>query len=243
LYTLLFESAYLHLDSSYHGTDFPEENINECLSAALLLYEADRAYILELDEELEACEYLYTKTREGCVPSEDEAVDSILFSNLFTDIIKKGEPFLFLTEELKESHPAEYAWLRAHNISNAMGMPFTTRTELVAFFCVNNVRRFWKKSSFLSLATKVLFNEIRAINMFHLSKTARHSTKELSDEDVVIKLFGGFEIATNIGSLDFTDFSSVQCSRFLLYLLKNRNRTIPVREIADVLWPDRVFDT
>ena len=50
------------------------------------------------------------------------------------------------------------------------------------------------------------------------------------------------DVHTNLGSLSFSDISSVQCSRFLLYLLKNRSRTIPVREIADVLWPDQLID-
>ena len=242
LYTMLFESAYLHLESTYHGTDFPENNVRECLSVTLMLYEADRAYVLELDEELEACQYLYTKTRDGVVSAEDEAVGTMLFSNLFTDIIIKNEPFLFTTEDLRDTHPAEYDWLKKHNIFNAMGVPFKTRTQMVAFYCVNNVRRFWQKTSFLSLSTKALFNEIRAIDMFRLSKSAKHKTQELSDEDVLIRLFGGFEIITNSGTLDFADFSSVQCSRFLLYLLKNRNRTIPIREIADILWPDQLID-
>lgn len=242
LYTMLFESAYLHLESSYHSTDFPESNIQECLSVTLMLYEADRAYILEKDEELDACQYLYTKTRDGIVSLEDEAVDMMLFSNLFSDVIVKGEPFVFTTEDLKDTHPTEYEWLKTRNIFNAMGVPFTTRTQMVAFYCVNNVRRFWEKTSFLGLSTKTLFNEIRAIDMFRLSKASKNKTQELADEDVLIRLFGGFEIITSNGALDFADFSSVQCSRFLLYLLKNRNRTIPVREIADILWPDQLID-
>lgn len=242
LYTLLFESAYLYLESTYHGVDFPEANIDECMSAALLLYEADRAYVLEQDEELEACQYLYSKTRDGFVSPEDEEVGSMLFSSIFTDIIKNGEPFIYETERLKDTHPEEYEWLTRHHIFNAMGVPFTTRTNMVIFFCVNNVRRFMGKTSFLGLATKALFNEIRDIHMFQINKSVRHSTRDLSDGDVIIKLFGGFEISTNIGTLDFTDFSSVQCSRFLLYLIKNRNRTIPVREIADILWPDQLID-
>jgi two-component SAPR family response regulator len=123
-----------------------------------------------------------------------------------------------------------------------MAVPFTTRTALIAFFCVTNVGRFWNKTSFLTLSTKALANEIRAMYMSKLIRAAKHKSPELSDDDVVINLFGGFEIYTNIGSIVFTDLSSLQCSRFLLYLLKNRNRTIPVREISDVLWPDQLID-
>lgn len=240
-YAMLFEAAYMRIEANYHGIDMPEANIDDCLSASLALYDADRAFILELDEELEACQYMYSKTRINASPGGD-ADDGILFSNLFSGIIKRGAPFMFSTEDLKQTHPAEFKWLSDHSIDNMMAVPFTTRTELVAFFGVYNVRQFWNKTSFLSLSTKALSNEIRALRMMQLISAAKHSSPELTDDDVVIKLFGGFEINTNIGSVDFTDLSSVQCGRFLLYLLKNRNRTIPIREIAEVLWPDQLID-
>jgi len=242
LYPVLFESYYMHIESGYHGIDLPEENIRDCLTASLELYDADRAFILELDEELDACQYLYSKMREGYGGPDGDAVDQMLFSSLFSGIIKKGEPFKFETEALKAAYPAEYDWLAARGIENVSAVPFTTRTELVAFFGVYNVRRFFDRTSFLSLSTKALSNEIRALRMRQLVSAAKHNSPELSDDDVVVKLFGGFEITTNIGSIDFTDLSSVQCGRFLLYLLKNRNRTIPIREIAEILWPDQLID-
>jgi two-component SAPR family response regulator len=241
-YTMLFESAYLQFESSYHGIAFPEENIQECLSAANLLYEADRAYVLEIDEELDAGQYLYLKLRDGLSPKDDDVTDDILFSCLFNDIIKKGQPFFFHTEDFRDSHPDEYAWLCRHEIFNAMGVPFTTRAEeLNAFFCVNNVRRFWNKTSFLNLSTKALSNEYRAIHMFRPQGT-KYASSSLSNEEIVIRLFGGFEITTSDGILDLSDYSSVQCNRLLLYLIKNKNRTIPIREITDVLWPDQLID-
>jgi PAS domain-containing protein len=65
LYTMLFESAYQHIETTYRGIDFPEENILACLDAALTLYQADRAFILELDEELDACQLLFSTAREN----------------------------------------------------------------------------------------------------------------------------------------------------------------------------------
>ena len=243
LYTMLFESAYLQIETPYRGIDYPEENILECLTAALNLYQADRAFILELDEELDACQLLFSKAREEPETDPDDRFNDAVFSgNLFSGFMKKGEPFLFTSEQLGLSHPLEYKWLLDHKINNMMAVPFTTRTALVAFFCVTNVGRFWNKTSFLTLSTKALANEIRAMYMRKLIRAAKYKSSELSDDDIVINLFGGFEINTNIGSIDFTDLSSLQCSRFLLYLLKNRSRTIPVREIADVLWPDQLID-
>ena len=242
LYTMMFESAYLHIDANYHGIDFPDENIRECLSAAYALYEAGSAYILDIDEELDAGEYLCLFNSDGYVSSEYEVKNTVLFSNLFSGIIKKGEPFVFTTEALKDTHPKEYAWLCQHGIFNAMGVPFRTRADMVPFLVVDNVRRFWGKTSFLSMATRALYNEIRAVQMLKKSVSSKHSNKELWEGEVIINLFGGFEIHTNQGSLDLANYSSLQCSKFVLYLLKNRNRTIPVREIADVLWPDQLMD-
>ncbi|SHI12433.1 hypothetical protein SAMN02745823_02577 [Sporobacter termitidis DSM 10068] len=242
LYPVLFEAAWQYIEKNYHGLDAPEANIYDCLTASLTLYDADLAFILELDEELEACQYLYVKAREGFDMAGRGPDEALLFSNLFTDIIRKDEQFCFTDEDLTAAHPEEYKWLQEHGIKSAMAVPFKTRTGLVAFFGVHNARRFLNKTSFLTLSTKALANEIRALRMSQLQNPSRYYSPELADDDVVIKLFGGFDIYTNLGSLSFSDISSVQCSRFLLYLLKNRSRTIPVREIADVLWPDQLID-
>ena len=242
LYTMMFESSYLYIDANYHGIDFAEENIRECLSAVYDLYMAERAYILDIDEQLEAGEYLCQYTADGFTSSEYGSNHSVLFSNLFSNLIKKGESFAFVTENLKDTHPEEYAWLVQHGIFNAMGVPFRTRTGMIPFLVVDNTRRFWGKMSFLSMSTRALYNEIRAIQMLKKTVSARHGNKELWDGEIIINLFGGFEIHTSAGSLDLGDYSSLQCSKFLLYLIKNRNRTIPVREIADVLWPDQLID-
>jgi DNA-binding SARP family transcriptional activator len=240
-YAVLFESAWRYIETNYHGLDAPEANIGDCLASSLTLYDADLAFILELDEELEACQYLYVKARDGFDPRGRQSDETLLFSNLFTDIIRRDEPFSFTADALKTARPEEYRWLSEHGIESAMAVPFKTRTGLVAFFGVHNARRFQDKTSFLTLSTKALANEIRALRMTQLNHS-RYYSPELCDDDVVIKLFGGFDIYTNLGSLSFSDISSVQCGRFLLYLLKNRNRTIPVREIADVLWPDQLID-
>ena len=240
-YAVLFESAWRFIETNYHGLDAPEANIGDCLTASLSLYDADLAFILELDEELEACQYLYVKARDGFDLHGRQSDEALLFSNLFMDIIRKDEPFSFTAAALSSSHPEEVGWLSEHGIESATAVPFKTRTGLVAFFGIHNARRFQDKTSFLTLSTKALANEIRALRMTQLNHS-RYYSPELCDDDVVIKLFGGFDIYTNLGSLNFSDISSVQCSRFLLYLLKNRNRTIPVREIADILWPDQLID-
>lgn len=92
LYTMMFESSYLYIDANYHGIDFAEENIRECLSAVYDLYMAERAYILDIDEQLEAGEYLCQYTADGFTSSEYGSNHSVLFSNLFSNLIKKENP-------------------------------------------------------------------------------------------------------------------------------------------------------
>ncbi len=83
---------------------------------------------------------------------------------------------MFASEQLGRTHPAEHKWLTDHAINNMMAVPFTTRTALVAFFCVTNVVRFWNKTSFLTLSTKALANEIRAMYMRKLIRAAKHKS-------------------------------------------------------------------
>ena len=60
--------------------------------------------------------------------------------------------------------------------------------------------------------------------------------------EVRVTMFGGFKLETCRGSLDGADMTSRQSCLLLLYLLCNRERVIPVNELAETLWPDQLLD-
>lgn len=61
-------------------------------------------------------------------------------------------------------------------------------------------------------------------------------------DEVWIRLFGSLGIETTLGRLTGAEITSRKCCLLLLYLLCNRDRVIPVRELAEALWPDQILD-
>ncbi|MBR0375811.1 MAG: bacterial transcriptional activator domain-containing protein [Firmicutes bacterium] len=60
--------------------------------------------------------------------------------------------------------------------------------------------------------------------------------------EVRVTMFGGFKLETCLGKLDGAGISSRQSCLLLLYLLCNRERVVPVNELAETLWPGQLLD-
>lgn len=60
--------------------------------------------------------------------------------------------------------------------------------------------------------------------------------------EVRVTMFGCFRLETCKGTLDGADMTSRQSCLLLLYLLCNRERVVPVNELAETLWPDQLLD-
>ena len=61
--------------------------------------------------------------------------------------------------------------------------------------------------------------------------------------EVRVTMFGGFKLETNLGALDGAGITSRQSCLLLLYLLCNRERVVPVNELAETLWPEQLLDS
>lgn len=61
-------------------------------------------------------------------------------------------------------------------------------------------------------------------------------------DEVRVTTFGGFAVETARGRLSGGDIPSRQSCLLLLYLLCNRDRTAPVYELAEALWPGQLLD-
>ena len=227
---------------NHHGLYLPHENISEGLKSARNVYEADIAFILEMDTELNVFRIMSAELRDGLEGFGDILTRGPIAKNLFGDIIKFDKPACFSAESLSLTHPKEHEWMMLNGVRNVMLNPLLTRTQMKAFIGVCNIERLHDDQSMLAFSTFMLTNEIRAVTV--MDKYTRLSTRSviLEDNDVLVNMFGGFEIWTRLGRLGFDNFVSSKCCLLLVYLIFNRERLVPVRELAEILWPDQLFD-
>ena len=227
---------------NHHGLYLPHENISEGLQSVQTVYDADIAFILEMDPELHAYRIMSAEFRDGLEGFRDILTRGPIASNLFGDIIKHEQTACFSADGITETHPNEHEWMMLNGVRNVMLNPLLTRTQMLAFIGVCNVGRLYGDQAMLSFATFMFTNEIRAVTVF--DKYTRQSTRAviLEDNDIVVNMFGGFECWTRQGRLGFDNFSSSKCCLLLVYLIFNRDRLVPVRELAEILWPDQLFD-
>lgn len=238
----IIQSEFDRFVENYHGLYFPKENISEGLYSANNVYGGDIAFILQMDAALSAFRIMAAEYRSGLEGFGDILMHKMMARNLFRDIVKPNKPICFTAAELAEKHPAEYEWMMQNGVTNVMLFPILTRAQMQAFIGICNVQRFYGNLSMLAMTRFMLSNEIRAMTVMDRSADEVNRSSALEDNDVVINMFGGFEIRTVRGKMGFSSFASSKCCLMLIYLIFNRGRTVPVRELAEILWPNQLFD-
>jgi DNA-binding SARP family transcriptional activator len=227
---------------NYHGLFSPRKNISLGLRSVRNVYDADLAFILEMDSTIRAFRVMFAEFRDGLEGFGDILCRNLIAKELFSDIIKKDTPVCFTTEGLEETHPEECEWMELNGVRDVMLRPFITRAQMEVFAGVCNTSRLFGDLSMLAFTTVLLTNEIRSITVYDkLTKIQNHAII-LEDNDVVINMFGGFEILTRRGKIDFGNSAPSKCCLLLIYLIFNRDRVVPVRELAEMLAPDQLFD-
>ena len=227
---------------NYRGLAFPDENITVGLQSVRSAYDADIAFILEMDPDIRGFRVMSVSLREELEGFSDVLKRSIIARNLFMDIVKPDKSSCFTAEELAKTHPPESDWMELNGVRNVLLSPILNRTMMRAFVGVCNVGRMLGDLYMLKFSTVILTNEIRAVTI--MDRYAKESNRSviLEDNDILVNMFGGLEIWTRRGKLELGSAASSKSCLLLIYLIFNKDRFVPVRELAEVLWPNQLFD-
>ena len=239
--TELILSGLQSFIDNYQGLDFPKGNISEGLKSVRTVYDADIAFILVIDSEVGAFRMISAELREGLEGFEDVLTRKVIARNLFAELVLPDKPVCFTAEQLFENHQAEYEWMNLNGVTSVMLSPILTRAMMKAFVGVCNIGRLFEDFSMLTFSTFMMTNEVRAVTI--LEKYAQQSNRLalLEDNDIIVNMFGGIEIWTRNGRLDLGN-ASEKCCLLLIYLVFNKDRFVPARELAEILWPEQLFD-
>lgn len=224
-----------------------DEQINDILDYAVFVYAADRAFVLEIDKNIGCLSDIYSRSREG-FQDTIASVRSIGEVNVerLVEIWDRGNDTYNKAFEKNDQTSELYSQLyNSLDRWPTMMVPFSKQSGIRCFLCVDNVRRFLGQTSILDYMTTLIANMMYATQLKDSAVAAKNLSTFLShipENLVKIYMFGGLKIQTGLGIREDSSFSSAQCATFFVYLLSNRNRTVPVREIADILWPGRLVD-
>lgn len=209
-YCYCFEECTSRLESIYKGVGKLEENINDILDLVLYVYAGDRAFIYEIDRDLGCTVDLHERCRKG-FKGENEKYKSIetQTANTLWNRIEEGISYTVVTEE----EPSSYIRDRMEKgmVVRTMACPFTRRSGIKCFLCIDNPRRFYGRDSFLKFASYLLANDIHSDKIRGHLDASYLLNKSLSDSSpnmVKIYMFGGFEIQTSTGILQDGSFRS-----------------------------------
>jgi DNA-binding SARP family transcriptional activator len=239
---ILIFDALKSLSSSFHGINLPNFTIEDGLETTREAYDADLAFLLSMDVEIGVFGVIEIVQRDDSCDEMPLVTERRIGKNLFNGLILPEETNHIVAEELRETYPLEYQWMTQNGIDDLLLIGIITRTAFVGFIGVCNARRMIGETYMLALARGMLFTEIRALLLRGQMTKDETRSRILEDNDVIINMFGGFEIRTNMGRMRYLDFSSSQCCLMLIYLIIHRDRIVSVREIAEILWPDQLFD-
>ena len=82
---------------------------------------------------------------------------------------------------------------------------------------------------------------VAELNEIKLQASTERLRKQLTthqETDLYVSFFGGLTICGAHGTLHGDQITADQCYQLLVYLLLHRKRVRPLRELADVLWPE-----
>lgn len=246
LYSYVFERMMKRLERHYDENPELDADISQLLDIILYVYAGDRAFIYELDRDLNCTVDIYERCRTGFKAHNDKYKTQYASSMQFLEAVgQQGIPYFSITEEVTDNILRERMELGL--VIRTMGVHFPARSGMDCFLCIDNPRRFWKEDTYLKYVSYLIAND------FHIAKIQGHLeasyllNKTLSGKNgkantYSVYMFGGFEIQTPNGILRDGSFRSPQVCVLISFLLLNRRRVLSIYEISEALWPGQVLD-
>ena len=231
------------LEVSFRGVEESKELIMGALQAAGQFYEADRVYVLEMDDELQ----IGVNTYEWCSKNAPEA---LIHSQSFpleqmprlSQYLKMNKPLIVRdVEDIRERYPSEHKVISQQGIAGLLAAPFSKRINK-GFIIADNPRKYANDPSLLLLLQYVIVLELNEIKQQKALHMVSKRASELPKMDVHINMFGRMEIISSQGVMNEDDFTTEQGCNLLAYMVLNRKMGYSANMLHEALWPDMESD-
>lgn len=232
-----FQDKLRFAEEKYRYTTDPSVKINGLLRELALFYDADRAFLVEMDWDLGVGVCTYAHCDDGTDPQKNVTQHiPIEHFSVWLKKIKSNQPSIIDIESLDvdESLRQKSVW---NGMKTVLVVPFSNRfnTGLIA---IGNPKRYAQNLSFMLILGYAV---VSALNEIKLQERVDIAIKQISSQtenEIYVNCFGGLEIKHSRGVLTDEIITSDQCYRLLAYLICNHKKSRPVRELADIIWND-----
>ena len=231
------------LEVSFRGVEESRELIMGALQAAGHFYEADRVYVLEMDDELQ----IGINTYEWC---SGDAPDSMIHSHSIPleqmprlgQYLKMNKPLVVQDmEDIQRRYPSEYRWLTQQGIFALIAAPYSKRIN-TGYIIADNPRKYAHDPSLLLLLQYVIVLELNEIKQQKALNMVSKRVSEQPKMDVHINMFGRLEIISSQGVMNEDDLTTEQGCNLLAYMVLNRKMGYSASMLYEALWPDTESD-
>ena len=140
--------------------DHSGSSVDEVLAELGRIYDADRAYIFEIDEVSGMTKNTYEWCREGVTPEIDhlQAIPCSIYGDWLDHFRTDGEYTMYDIEDIAGT--PNYPVLAAQNIKSLISVPFLISGALVGFLGLDNPRQNSEMMLLLSVAASDLYSEM-----------------------------------------------------------------------------------
>lgn len=224
-----------------------DDMIHLILKAALFIYAADRCFIFEVDPDIHCVVDLFSQSRtdfDDPIPQE-RTTDTGGISNMLTAWENSTAIRQCSYSKQDQSEVLRTQLYSTLDVWNYLIIPFPYRSGIRCFIGVDNYKRFDRCESVLRNLSILAASEMLTQRLLGTTARARQLSSTLShtpENQIYIHMFGGLTVSTSLGIQQDETFSSTLCGTFFVYLLSNRQRIVPVHELAEILWPDQLID-
>lgn len=233
----------MKLETLSHNQDNPEILAKNALNSAARFYEADWCGVVEADLVFNAWNpiwHISGETTDDVVKKFFERGETSPTQE-WIDALHNAEPIIIEdTSVYKTIDENEYQKYEDLNIHSLIAYPFWK--EPSGFIIVLNPRKYKYKVELLRIFSYVMYCSISEAR--HCEGTNKSFTvaEIKSTKDIVINLFGKFEIHTLNKIITEEDISSPLVIKVLTYLLLHPERCHSSRMLCDAIWSDEVID-
>lgn len=230
-----------NLESKLRNNTNPKKKIEQALQAVLQFYDADRAHVIEVDDELG----VGVNTYECCALGISPEIDNLQFMPFemfprWLCALRNGTPIIITDLELiKTDIPEEYSHLEKQSVKSLLAVPFLKKLN-AGFLSVDNPHCNAEDPGFLRLICLCIVVELNELMLQECKSDHCASVKQSSI--LQINMFGRFEIVSSTAVLRDDSFTNEAGYILLTFLLLNRKRDHPLRLLTDIIWESTDID-
>ena len=242
-YTENLERALCALNRQLYRNSDPQECALETLKTACDFYDGDWAGIIIVDFNLHIWSPLwwYNKSSDDKTTLVLNSLESSEYLDRWVRAMRTNHPIaIHSTDNKKSLSQTEYDLYQRLHAHSLLAVPF--KPHPMGFLVIRNPQRYMYRINMLRTLAYFAENAINRWKLLERTKLIKHPKDIQHENEIIINVFGTFEIHTSCGVLTQDTIKSPIMCRLLLYLLLHKGSPQSPQIIADALWPDSTKD-